>query len=99
MLRLVLVLLTALLIPSLSFAADNGGFGASFTNQAPSALTESPDSKIAQTSVAPTDAKSLQDIMPAAGDDQSSNPAPTKPSMPPALKPDTKTLPKGEIQK
>ncbi len=60
--------LALLVIPFMAEAADNGGFGESFTSKAPSALMETPDSQIAQSVQSPS-ADELQNIMPAAGDE------------------------------
>ena len=49
-----------------ALAEDNGGFGAKFTNQTPSALMEAPNSTLAQSV---PDATAMQDIMPAAGEE------------------------------
>ncbi len=76
-------LLSATLLAAPSFARDDGGFGASFTNKAPSALTETPNSAIAQKSIVPgevtPDGKAMQEIMPAAGDEDSSDELPADP--------------------
>ena len=60
--------LTALLLTSPAFAADNGGFGNKFTGKAPTALMESPDSQFAQSVIAPSPGD-LDAIMPASGDE------------------------------
>ena len=69
MLRIFTVLSFTALLSFTASAADNGGFGEKFSNRAPSALMESPDSQIAQTAISPS-AQDLQNIMPAAGDDE-----------------------------
>ncbi|PZP57341.1 MAG: hypothetical protein DI586_00745 [Micavibrio aeruginosavorus] len=61
--------LSFLIISGAAIAADNGGFGSAFTNKAPSALMESPQSQIAQSVQIPS-ADDLQNIMPAAGDEE-----------------------------
>ena len=68
MIRLFFALTILALSSAFAQAADNGGFGEKFTNKAPSALMESPDSQIAQSVQSPS-ADELQNIMPAAGDD------------------------------
>ena len=64
--RLYIILSLTLLVTAPAFAEDNGGFGPKFTNQTPSALMEAPNSTLAQSV---PDANSVQDIMPAAGEE------------------------------
>lgn len=68
MIRMFTVLALLATVPLPVFATDDGGFGEKFTNKAPSALMEAPDSQIAQSVQTPS-ADELQNIMPAAGDD------------------------------
>lgn len=68
MTRFFTVLAFAGLLASPALAADDGGFGSKFTNQTPSALMEAPNSTLAQ---AVPDASSVQNIMPAAGNEAS----------------------------
>lgn len=99
MARLALILLILVFLPALAQAHDDGGFGSSFTNRAPSALTEAPNSTVAQTSLPPrTDAEKMQDILPAAGNEQANGAGQNQALVPPMLKPDT-APPKGEITK
>ncbi len=68
LIRLMLVLPLAVLTSTPAQARDDGGFGDSFTNKAPSALMQAPDSQIAQSVQSPT-AEDMQQIMPAAGEE------------------------------
>ena len=68
MIRFLTISAIASILSAGAFAADNGGFGESFTSKTPTALLEAPDSQIAQSVQTPS-AEDLQNIMPAAGDE------------------------------
>lgn len=64
-----LVMISCLALSVPAQAADNGGFGEAFSDKAPSALMEAPNSQIAQSVQTPS-ADDLQNIMPAAGEEE-----------------------------
>lgn len=79
MIRNLVAALSVLLLTTVSVQArDDGGFGSGFTNAAPSALSDtSPSSALAQktTVTGEPNAQDLENIMPAAGDEEIQPPA------------------------
>lgn len=70
MIRPFMILAMLALSPSLAQARDDGGFGASFTNTSPSALVPGAPPALAQLNPGPeVNPSTLQEIMPAAGDE------------------------------